>query len=205
MKANSWIKVLNFQNQNLNKDHSNFFGYTYIDHEAGLTVDALKFFKIENDSIQITEDAIATNQRTILRSEALNKASEVSYATEDEIKEFNLNVPDYLKIYSKPKLELFREEKLFDEFRAQGYPDDVMVLLPPHKDIRPEQVWLRVEEYSPENKIIGGTLLNQPHQNFGVNKNDVLIAVYTEIKGDAYLIASIDFEKIPKKKKWKFW
>jgi len=204
MEANTWIKVLNYQNLDYKGD--NFFGYTYIDHEAGLTVDAIKFFKIENDSIIITEDLIELKERILIRFEALTTKSEIHNVSEKEIKQHHLLTPDYLKIYDKPKLDVFRKEKLFDNFRAPGYPDDLMILLPsPTEKIQPEQVWLRVEEYRPEKKIVVGVLLNQPYQNFGVNKNDIVVAVYSLIENEPYFIAEIDFDKIPKKKKWKFW
>jgi len=145
------------------------------------------------------------NERTIIRFESLSKQNVITKATEQEIQQYNLIVPDYLKIYNKPKLEVFREEKLFHEFRAPGYPDDVMILLPPFDGRQPEQVWLRVEEYTPENKMVEGILLNQPNQNFGVNKNERIIALYTPIANQPYLIADINFDKIPKKKKWQFW
>ncbi len=77
MKENTWIKISNYQNKNLNFKGDHFFGYTYIDHEAGLTVDAIKFFKIENNSIVITEDCIELNERTIFRFEALSQKYEM--------------------------------------------------------------------------------------------------------------------------------
>lgn len=203
MEANTWIKVLNYQNKDYKGD--NFFGYTYIDHEAGLTVDVIKTFKIENGSILMTEDLIELKERILIRSEALTGKSEIHNLTEKEINQYNLLTPDYLTTYDKPKLEVFRKEKLFDAFRAPGYPDDIMILLPPTEKIQPEQVWLRVEEYEPEKKIVAGTLLNKPNQNFGVNKNDLVIAVYSIIENEPYFIANIDFDKIPKKKKWQFW
>lgn len=79
---------------------------------------------------------------------------------------------ELLKEYeASEKLEDTRKMDFLDSLRSLQYPDDVKVVL--RKDgLKPEEVWVSLTE--PGEHELLGTLLNQPFQNYGVNKGDTI-------------------------------
>ncbi|GMV38982.1 MAG: hypothetical protein AMXMBFR64_06980 [Myxococcales bacterium] len=81
--------------------------------------------------------------------------------------------PGWLSHYNSARYTAFRQEEALDRFRADGYPDDVQVILAVGSG-QPERVWIRLEE-----TVLGdlwvGTLLNQPAQgHLGVQRGDMV-------------------------------
>ena len=183
----------------------------YIDHTAGITLDVLKIFDIQDEQIIYRESPSDKNVRVISRLDGIIKSKEIHILPDEQIEELELKIPEYLSIYERPDLMTFRLDETFHKFRADGYPDDVQFLLLPKGDLKPELVWGRVEQY--ENGFMSCKLLNQPHQNFGLKINDILKVSLQSIDGDEYLVYEIEAIKknSPKSNKttqkpwYKFW
>ena len=85
----------------------------------------------------------------------------------------NLIPPNYLKSYEMGKLQSFRINKVFDDYRTDGFPDDVQVLLLSQNDSKkPELIWARVEEYNETDNKGSCNLIVQPKQKFGLKINE---------------------------------
>jgi len=179
----------------------NLIGYTYIDHEQGITLEILKLFTENNEDFIATKDFVADRSRAILRFEQFSQMN-FEIANTEYIKSLETEIPGYLKDYQRKDLEFFRTEKAYDKFRTPGFPDDIQILLIDNKN-SPELIWARVESYNNESKTGISTLIVQPHQNFSLNKNDDLIFKLMMINNQQYPVGII--ENKPKKKRWKFW
>lgn len=179
----------------------NLIGYTYIDHEQGITLEILKLFT-ENDSKHIIgKNLVEDKTRAFLRFDNFAE-TDFQIAGDEIINEFNVKTPDYLEIYERKDLEYFRLDQAYDKFRTPGFPDDIQILLINNKN-NPELIWARVEDYDRESKIGSSKLIVQPHQNFNLNKNDDLVFKLMEINSQQYPVGIIDNK--PEKKWWKFW
>lgn len=179
----------------------NLIGYTYIDHEQGITLEILKLFTENNEGLITTKDLVADQSRAILRFEQFSEM-DFEIAGAENVKSLQTELPGYLKDYQRNDLESFRTEKAYDKFRTPGFPDDIQILLIDNKN-SPELIWGRVESYDKESKTGISTLIVQPHQNFNLNKNDDLIFKLMMINDQQYPVGII--ENKPKKKRWKFW
>lgn len=179
----------------------NLIGYTYIDHEQGITLEILKLFTENNSEYIINKDLINDKSRAFLRFEHFSE-TDFQISDQETANELQIKIPDYLKVYERKDLESFRTDKDYDKFRTLGFPDDIQILLINNKN-KPELIWARVEDYDRENKIGSSKLIVQPHQNFNLNKNDDLVFKLMEINNQPYPVGIIDNK--PEKKWWKFW
>ncbi|MEP0264030.1 hypothetical protein [Dokdonia sp.] len=210
--ANKWVRIDGIS-PDLKKVLSGFkgdnlFGYMYIDHTAGLTLEAVKLFTLENEEIIYQESPPDKQTRVISRLDAVITSSEIRILPEEKIETLQLELPFPLDSYKRDDLEDFRKEEAFHEFRGEGFPDDIQVLFPPTEKLKPELVWGRVEKY--ENNKITFQLLNQPHQNFGLNIHNTATATVQNIENKTYVVCKLDLERPPstqlkEKKWWKFW
>ncbi|WP_420572255.1 hypothetical protein [Kordia sp.] len=211
--ANRWIRINNLD-ENFTRLLGEFtgthlFGYVYIDHTAGITLDVIKLFDVIEDDIVYRKSPLEGDTRIISRFSDFIDAGEIIILNEEGVVNFDLQLPnDIMSVYAKPNLEPFRTSEVFHQFRAEGFPDDIQVLLPPIGNLQPELIWVRVEAY--ENDIISCELLNQPHQNFGININDTITASPQAVGDDYYIVGHISPQQaasqITKNKKWwKFW
>ncbi|WP_027381281.1 hypothetical protein [Chryseobacterium daeguense] len=179
----------------------NLIGYTYIDHEEGITLDILKLFTEDNGDFNISKDLEADKSRAIIRFEDFYE-TDFQLAEDEMVKKLGARIPAYLESYRRDDLKSFREEKDYDKFRTPGFPDDIQIFLINNKNT-PELIWARVENYNPETKIGVSKLIVEPHQNFNLNIFDNLLFKLMEINGQPYPVAII--ENKPEKKWWKFW
>ncbi len=75
-----------------------------------------------------------------------------------------------LSKYAVPEdLEKSRTFEFLDELRDLQHPDDIKVILM-KEGLNPEEVWVRLTGLGEH--VLIGTLLNQPYQNYGINKGD---------------------------------
>ncbi len=179
----------------------NLIGYSYIDHEQGITLDVLNLFTENDGEYIIGKNLVEDKIRAFLRFDHFYE-TDFRIAGDEIVSEFNVKIPDYLKIYERKDLEYFRLDQAYDKFRTQGFPDDIQILLINNKN-SPELIWARVEDYDRESKIGSSKLLVQPHQNFNLNKDDDLVFKLMEINNQHYPVGIIDNK--PEKKWWKFW
>lgn len=146
----------------------------YIDHTAGLS-----FFILTTASLN-------GNDVTIFRREKFDTLSNVRKGKVNDF-EFeyleNLNVNDdfdleYYAEFSKivdnyfvnDKVEMLRLVEILDGARNEDYPDDLEVLFI-RQGLQIEQMWVRCEDMTEDQRIIG-TLLNTPYQEFGIAAGD---------------------------------
>jgi len=213
--ANHWIRINNITPalKSLLKEYSgdHLLGYVYIDHTAGITLDIIKLFEVVEDEIIFQRSPVDDNTRAICRFSEFINAGEISILSDEFVNAHNLEYPsEVLAVYAKPQLEDFRAAEAFHAFRAEGFPDDIQVLLPPIGELKPELIWARVETY--ENNVVTCQLLNEPHQNFGLHVNSTITASLAAVGDDAYVVAHIELPKsttqkqsTKNKKWWQFW
>ena len=192
--GNEWVKIIGISDE-LKRvltgfEGDNLFGYVYIDHTAGITLDVIKLFDLENDNIVYKESPSDKETRIISRLEGIIKSKEIHILSDEQIDEFELNTPDYLSVYDRPDLAEFRAESAFHEFRGDGYPDDVQVLILPTGNFKPELIWGRVENY--EDSVLTCNLLNQPHQKLGLKINDTIQVVLQNFEDENYLVCVVE-------------
>lgn len=176
--ANQWIRINGISDEIKKRltdfEGENLFGYIYIDHTAGVTLEVVRLFDIVNDEIMWKGSPIEKNIRVISRLDGIIRSKEVHILSDELIKEYQLEVPEYISSYEEPILQEFRFDERFHQFRGDGFPDDVQILLPPTHGLRPELIWGRVEKY--ENNILECQILKQPYQDFGIHLNDIVYA-----------------------------
>ena len=209
--ANHWVRVTSFS-PTLKKSLADFqgnqlFGFLYIDHQAGITLEVVQLYDEVDGAIQFQTSPKDKNLRVICRLGQLIDGDNLQVLSQDEIEKYNLQLEISLDVYDRTDLDVFRNTEAFHEFRADGYPDDVQVMLPPIDGLQPELMWGRVEQYDEETKVIRCNLLNKPQQNFGLGIDDTVNATIETIEGNSYIICHI--AEIPNSKKpkkwWKFW
>jgi hypothetical protein len=156
-------------------------GYVYIDDTAGVTLDvALACTRDGRGRLHAVGDLRALGQSWKVRYLPF---AEPRILSAEEVRRLGLpETPDWLHFYGGKKLAPLLQYEVLDPLRARGFPHDILVLLI-SDDLSPEGVWLRMDEVVRENPRpavkdaahdrpqellwVRGTLLNDPHQNFG--------------------------------------
>lgn len=209
-----WITIDNYRNYPLltkvltDFAGDNILGYVYIDHSEGITLDVLKLFNRNNGKIEFVDDPLEKKIRIIVRqAQFIN--TDYSIIEAKHFNDFELFKPQYLKLYEKENLTDFRKNEMFDVYRADGFPDDIQILLVTDDDkMKPELVWGRVENYNNTDNIGNCHLLVQPHQAFGININDNLNFSLLEVGNKMWVLGILDEktkQKTEKKPWWKKW
>jgi hypothetical protein len=150
-------------------------GYVYIDHDCGVSM-KVEFLCIHND-LQLGEDAsFSLNDHVSLRFRYNSlKVLNLTPLTREYMYRFNLpDVPEWIRCYETPDLKTIRDFEWLDPFRAHGFFDDVMAILPGKGENVPEFVWVRLSQYIPETDRFLCTLLNEPFRDYGIHRNDTL-------------------------------
>jgi hypothetical protein len=166
-------------------------GYIYIDHEAGISM------KIEhlcqNQSSPGTDESSFPLENLAslrFRYNTLRSLTLKLLSTEC-IQRLGLTpAPDWVRHYDPPDLRIIREFTWLDPFRAPGFFDDVMAILP-GKDMEvPEIVWVRLFRYVPDINRFQGILLNEPFRDYGIHRNDTVDVQTVGQPGEMSVIVS---------------
>lgn len=162
-------------------------GYVYIDHDAGISLKVEGLYLSE----RVPESDMETISRFIRDSVSLKfrfdiiRMLDLRILDENERNHLSLPIsPDWLQFYEDPELKIIRDCEAIDHLRAEGFFDDVSAILV-HSDTsevhtdtsntpKPEIVWVRLCEYSKEDRQFQGILLNQPFHEIGIQKNDIV-------------------------------
>ncbi|MDG6258193.1 MAG: hypothetical protein QCH35_11435 [Methanomicrobiaceae archaeon] len=97
----------------------------------------------------------------------------------------------WLLFYEPEAFYALRTRVDLDRFRAPGYFDDVSAILRANdQETIPEVVWVRLEDQSCNGTYFKGKLLNEPHSDFGVHKDDMLTVRFAEHEGERILVAA---------------
>ncbi len=174
-------------------------GYVYIDHDAGISLKVeclctIRSLKDPIAAVLLLEDIASLK----LRYSALKNLTLYQF-TLGQIQDLGISpVPDWLKFYETPDLTLIRGLAWLDPFRAHGFFDDVMAVLPLKDGNVPELIWVRLQQYFDDTDRFHGTMLNEPFRNHGIHRNDIIeVQVARNPDGITLVVipASVSFEK----------
>ncbi len=145
--------------------------YGYIDPKEGLMLEILGAGK-QAPKYFYFKDPYEGEKITIKASEV--EDVEFMYFPDLEPrfqKKFAPRIAELKKYDASKELEETRELGFLDPLRSPQYPDDIRVVLT--KDgLKAEEVWVHMTNLG--DHMLVGTLLNQPYQDYGVNKGDSL-------------------------------
>ena len=153
-------------------ENDGILAYGYIDRQAGLSFRGLCCASIDSDGqMQLSPG----KENTIM----VFRAGFVEDAMFFNMMESNCDLSAFLPIVEMTMcydtdnayLEGMRYFTSLDKFRHPEYPDDVKVLLW-KEGCSVEEVWVRCATLDYERKMMIGTLLNEPSQNFGCHIGD---------------------------------
>ena len=166
-------------------------GYIYIDHEAGISL------KIEHLCWNLVSPG---NEESLIPLEKLAslrfryntlKTLSLKPLSTESIQRLGLEpAPDWVRYYDSPDLKIIREFTWLDPFRAPGFFDDIMAILPGKDQEVPEIVWVRMFRYFPDTNWFKGILLNEPFRDYGIHRNDTVNVQTVGKPGEMSLIAS---------------
>ena len=142
--------------------------YGYIDHEQGLTFEVLAMGCKDGDDFTFATGCADT--RVIIR--AFNLPDHDFYPVDAPYEEEHAAKIELLKHYDpSPEIEDTRAMEFLDECREPGYVDDVLVYFI-RDELAVEACWVRIEQMRSPHLV--GTLLNEPNQDFGCHKDDLV-------------------------------
>ncbi len=162
--------------------------YGYIDHTAGLTLEILALgnksgsdFHFENGN---------NNIRSFIRIGAVKDCVFYSADSNEEYVSRYVEKIEMLKGYMPSEdIEKIRDMEFLDSCRSAEYPDDVSVYLI-KEGCKPEGCWIRVEKI--DEPGLAGILLNEPDQNIGCHKGD-MVRFYVQQLKDGTIVCFSNF------------
>lgn len=176
-------------------------GYVYVDHDAGISLKVEGLYLPE----KVPESEIEKISRFIRDSVSLKFRFDVIRMLDFHILDDNERdhrslptSPDWLKFYESPELKAMRDCEAIDHLRAEGFFDDVSAIIV-HSDTtgihsdssdtpKPEIVWVRLLEYSSQDRQFRGMLLNQPFHEIGIRKNDLISLKLHDFNNSSFLV-----------------
>jgi hypothetical protein len=197
--VNSWVLIRDFKPYiqalrdkfpQIPADANTGIGYVYIDHDAGISmkVECLCTIWSRNDPIAavlLLEDIVSLK----LRYSALKNLTLYPFIP-GQVQDLGISpVPVWLKFYETPDLTPIRSLTWLDPFRAHGFFDDVMAVLPGTGGDVPELIWVRLQRYSEDTDRFSGTLLNEPFRDYGIHRNDTIEVQVTRNSDGITLVA----------------
>ena len=168
--------------------HAVFYGY--IDPEDGLMLELLCVGKKAPKNFYFKDPY--NGERVTIKASDIDELDFVYFPEIDEkfLKTYASRV-DALKQYEpEEKLAKTRELDFLDGFRSPQYPDDVRVVFL-KEGLKPEEVWIHMTHLG--DQVIWGELLNQPYQDYGVNRGDS-IEFYIRDTEDKKIVCVHDFD-----------
>ncbi len=170
----------------LNYDGMLCFGY--IDYTSGLTLEVLSGASMDKDGINIGDRIDET--RLSIRIGGFSDNCVFEDVSCKELLDMHSDyIRKLLEIYEKDNDAVaIREVEELDPYRNQDYPDDVQVYLY-IKGKKAEIVWVRL--YGLGDDEITGILLNEPGQDFGVHKCDIIGFSECNVENGKILLSSL--------------
>lgn len=171
----SYVKTLNAKVSGIPEEADTGIGYIYIDHDCGISM-VMEYIGTRNGEELSRTSLVSLDNLVSLRFrysslESLN----LKHLTHEEADRLELPaIPDRIRFYSTPDLKTIRELEWLDPFRAKGFFDDVMTVLPRIGENVPEIIWVRLIRYEGATDRFLGTLLNEPFRDYGIHKGDTL-------------------------------
>lgn len=162
--------------------------YGYIDHNAGLTLEVLAAGERKGDSFYFFDPD--DGARVSLRMESVKDEEFYWFADESgDLKKRYEKKIEVLKGYDvEEEIEKTREMDFLDSSRDPYFIDDILVYLT-KEGLNPEGCWVRIEGLG--DHFFMGTLLNEPHQDFGYHVGEK-IAFFAQKSEDGGIICYTD-------------
>ena len=146
--------------------------YGYVDNQAGTTFEVLCAACVTDEQItykqgnpnvshKFRRGSIANDEISLFQDQAIFS----------EFKEKIEMINDGYKV-KNPAVEQMRMIRQLDNSRNADYPDDVLVYLI-KEGLQPERCWVKCIHLD-ENSLYG-ILLNEPSQDFGMRKNEMIM------------------------------
>ncbi len=174
--------VLKGERQRYNAAGEHLVGYPHIDHTHGLSMYVRLFCqKTMLGGLKVTADLWAQKIGLIIRYDTMSRCS-LSLLTDDQIRKLSLPAKaEMLDAYENKDVEPLRALELLHPLRAPGFPDDVKFIMS-GKGFKTEQVWGRLERRL-NDTLFECTLLNAPHQDFGVKAGERVVVLIARAQG----------------------
>lgn len=145
--------------------------YGYIDRSKGLSIEILACgMRFENDKCQFFNPN--TQVRTYARIAAVQNIQFIALSNDEELAELYKEKLSVLSEYqTSNSIEQTRLMTFLDSNRDQYNVDDVLVHLIKQGN-QVEACWVRIE--SLKEHTFNASLLNEPYQNLGIHRGDLL-------------------------------
>ena len=172
-------------------DTDRCIGIFYVDHEEGVTFRIHHLCRAEPGKLpKITASFENHGEGLILHTDDMGAYTLLS---DKDASELALLEEQRWRIYYEPEqLQEVRKRTDLDRYRAQGYFDDVsVILLSTGGEIVPEGVWVRLERQSDDGATLRGILLNEPYSDFGVHEGDTITVRFVEGEEGQFLVAEV--------------
>ena len=156
--------------------HAVFYGY--IDPREGLMLELLGVGKQAPKYFYFKEPY--EGQRITIKASSLSNVEFIYFPKLEPRfrKKYDSRI-EALKQYDPDQdVEKTRDFGFLDSLRSPQFPDDVKVILR-RKDLNSEEVWVHITGLRSFSLV--GTLLNQPYQDYGLNKGDSLVFHISEV------------------------
>lgn len=167
-----------------------FIGYIYVDHNAGISMKLHALCNIDDNlAVTITQSGIRTIAGVTFRYNTLTLL-DLQLLSDVKITALSLPYkPEWLQFYEDPDYVTIRNMTNLDRFRADGYFDDVQVMLFYEEAEKiPEMIWVRLGKYLPETNSFHGIILNQPFEQCNVNEGDMVEVKEGIFQGEMCLV-----------------
>ncbi len=165
-----------------------YIGFCYIDDSMGISCRVHSLCKKEKgkkpDIVVNLHDAL---KDIVLRYDCLEV---IEILDKEQVKSLGLEEkPTWLELYEYLELAPIRGREDLDQFRAQGFFDDVEAILAPKNLEGPgERIWVRLREIGDNENMFRGVLLNQPYADFGINEGDSVTVLLFKENDESYLV-----------------
>jgi hypothetical protein len=171
----SYVKTLKMKVGGIPEDADTGIGYVYIDHDAGISMAMEYLGKKNGEELPGTSLVWLDNLVSLRFRYSSLKLLNLKQLTREEITRLELpEIPDRIRFYETPDIRTIRELEWLDPFRAKGFFDDVMAVLPRIGENVPELIWVRLMRYDVTADRFLGTLLNEPFRDYGIHRGDTL-------------------------------
>lgn len=154
-------------------------GYSYIDHDEGISMRILGNIKYENKEIVLDKKEI-DERIDIIRYSEMEKLDvrEIETDVLRKIKYIDDVEEEMDKYYDNNSVLALRKEHLLDEFRDPINPDDVQFLIVSKLYPNGEIIWGKLEDKE-DDKYIAKVIV-EPNQDYGIKLNDMIELKYVE-------------------------
>lgn len=166
-----------------------FLALCFVDHVEGLSFYVIASAHIGQDRVFVSKEN--KSSQLIFR---VGDLLDCSYLNQDFIEadfsHYYSYIDEIIAQFEKACEEAVDIRKLteLDDFRDPQFPDNIEVVLI-GKGLEQEKVWIRSEKFGPN--CIYGTLLDEPRQDFGLHKDDLIDMMLIDRDGKSSTIHAV--------------